>query len=156
MRNTLPPLCDQDTGSESRLHGSHPCVLALYFSDRVDGQTQCCISGSSSLNEGDPAGHLLHILGRLQGMMQYLTHDASDYYFMWVYPGFPGGASDKEHTCQCRKHKRCRFDSCVGKIPWRRAWLPIPVFLPGESHGQRSLAVYGPQGCKESDMSEAT
>ena len=28
----------------------------------------------------------------------------------------------------------------VGKIPWRRAWLPVPVFLPGESHGQRSLA----------------
>ena len=82
MRNTLLRLCDEDTGSESRLQGSHPCVLALYFSDHVDGQTQCCTSGSSSLNEGDPAGYLLHILGRLQGMMQYLTHDASDYYFM--------------------------------------------------------------------------
>ena len=32
----------------------------------------------------------------------------------------------------------------VGKIPWRRAWQPTPVFLPGESHGQRSLVGYGP------------
>ena len=35
---------------------------------------------------------------------------------------------------------RNRFDSRVGKILWRRAWEPAPVFLPGESHEQRSLA----------------
>ena len=40
--------------------------------------------------------------------------------------------------------------------PWSRAWQPTPVFLPGESHGQRSLADYGPQCCKESDTTEAT
>ena len=40
--------------------------------------------------------------------------------------------------------KRCGFDPWVGKIPWRRAWQPTPVFLPGESHGQRSLLGYGP------------
>ena len=39
--------------------------------------------------------------------------------------------------------KRCRFDPWVGKIPWRRPWQPTPVFLPRESHGQRSLAGYG-------------
>ena len=38
--------------------------------------------------------------------------------------------------------------------PWRREWLPTPVFLPGEFHGQRSLAVYSPWGCKELDVSE--
>ena len=43
-----------------------------------------------------------------------------------------------------------------GKIPWRRAGQSIPVFLPGESHGQRSLVVCGPEGCKESDRTEAT
>ena len=53
--------------------------------------------------------------------------------------GFPGGASGKEPHCQCRRHKRCAFDPCVGKILWRRAWQPTAVFLPGESHGQRSL-----------------
>ena len=47
--------------------------------------------------------------------------------------GFPGGTSRKEPTCQCRRHKRCRFDPWVGKIPWRRVWQLIPVFLPGES-----------------------
>ena len=50
-----------------------------------------------------------------------------------------GGASGKEPTCQCRRCKRSGFDPSVGKIPWRRAWQHTPVFLPRESHGQRSL-----------------
>ena len=50
-----------------------------------------------------------------------------------------------ERTClQCRRHQRYGFNSWVGKIPWRRAWQHTPVFLPGESHGQRSLAGYSP------------
>ena len=44
--------------------------------------------------------------------------------------------------------------SLGGKIAWRRAWQPTPVFLPGESHGQRSLVGYGPWGCKELDMTK--
>ena len=43
------------------------------------------------------------------------------------------------------------FNPGVGKIPWRREWLPTSIFLPGESHGQRSLVGYGLWGCKESD-----
>ena len=42
----------------------------------------------------------------------------------------------------------------IRKIPWRRAWQPTPVFLPGESHGQRSLAGCSPWGHKESDTTE--
>ena len=42
----------------------------------------------------------------------------------------------------------------VGKIPWRRAWLPTPAFLPGESHGQRSLAGCNPWGRRESATTE--
>ena len=61
----------------------------------------------------------------------------------------------KESTCQCRSCKRCRFDPWVGKIPWRRKWQPTPVFLPGKSHRQRSLADYSLWGCKELDMTEA-
>ena len=45
--------------------------------------------------------------------------------------------------------------SWVGKIPWRRAWQPTPIFLPGESHGQRSLTA-GIHSAAESDMTEAT
>ena len=48
------------------------------------------------------------------------------------------------------------FRSWVRKIPWRRAWQPTPVFLPGESHGQRSLMGYSPQGHKELNMTEVT
>ena len=55
---------------------------------------------------------------------------------------FPGGTSGKEPACQCRRCKRRRFNPWVGKIPWRRAWQPTLVFLPGESHGQRSLVGY--------------
>ena len=47
---------------------------------------------------------------------------------------------------------RCEFDSWVEKISWRRKWQTTPVFLPEKSHGQRSLVVYSPKGCKESDM----
>ena len=56
--------------------------------------------------------------------------------------GFPGGTSGKEPACQCRRHKKLGFDPRVGKILWRRAWQPTPVFLPGESYGQRSLVGY--------------
>ena len=55
-----------------------------------------------------------------------------------------GGVSGEKPACQCGRHKRCRFDPWVRKIPWRRAWQLTPVSLPGESHGQRSLVVYSP------------
>ena len=66
------------------------------------------------------------------------------------------GASGKEPTCQRRRHKRHGFDPWVGKIPWRRGWQPPPVFLPGESHGQRKLVGYSLWGRRESDRAEAT
>ena len=53
----------------------------------------------------------------------------------------------------CKRHG---FDPWVKKIPWRRKWQPMPVFLPGESQGQRSLVGYSPWGCKELDTTEAT
>ena len=53
-------------------------------------------------------------------------------------------SSGKETACQCRRRKTCEFDPCIGKIHWRRALQPTPVFLPGESHGQRSLVGYSP------------
>ena len=53
--------------------------------------------------------------------------------------GLPGGASGKEPYHRCRRLQRRGFSPWVGRIPWRRAWQPTPVFLPGESHGQSSL-----------------
>ena len=63
--------------------------------------------------------------------------------------GSPSGSAVK--NLQCR---RCGFDPRVGKLSRRRKQQPTPGFLPGESHGQRSLEGYSPQGCKELDTTE--
>ena len=55
-----------------------------------------------------------------------------------------GGAVVKNLPANARRHKRHRFNPWVGKIAWRRAWHPTPIFLPGESHGQRRLVGYRP------------
>ena len=65
--------------------------------------------------------------------------------------GFLGGSDGQDICLQC---ERPGFDPWLGKIPWRRAWQPAPVFLPGESHGQGSLVGYSPWGCQELDMTE--
>ena len=65
----------------------------------------------------------------------------------------PGGSDGKRICLQC---KRPRFDPCIGKNPWRREWLPTPVFLPGESHRQKSLTGHSPWGCKESDTTSSS
>ena len=70
--------------------------------------------------------------------------------------GFPSDVSGKEPTCQFRRHKNHRFNPWAWKVPWSRAWQPTLVFLPGESHRQRSLAGYDPQVHKELDMTKVT
>ena len=62
----------------------------------------------------------------------------------------------KNPPASARDVKRCGFDPLVRKIPWRRKWQPTPVFFPGKSHRQKSLASYCPQGHKESVMTEVT
>jgi len=64
-----------------------------------------------------------------------------DFYILWWFNG-------KESSCQCRRH---RLHPWAWQIPWKGKWQPTPVFLPGKSHGQRSLAGYSPWGHKESD-----
>ena len=56
---------------------------------------------------------------------------------------FPGGAVVRNLPADVGD-MRLGFNPWVRKIPWRRAWQPIPVFLPGESHGRRSLVGYSP------------
>ena len=62
----------------------------------------------------------------------------------------PWWLRSEKFTCQCRRR---RFNSWIGKIPWRRKWEPTPV-LTWRIHGQRSLAHYRPWGCKELDTTE--
>ena len=103
-----------------------------------------------------------------QGSTRTISVYSSVYLFISISPflqnkrfatliGFkPRWHSGKESVCQCRSHRRLEFKPWVGKIPWRRKWQSTPVFLPGESHGQRSLVGYSPWGCKESDTIEHT
>ena len=58
--------------------------------------------------------------------------------------GFPEGSVGKETAYNGRDARDMGSISWVGKIPQRRAWQPTPLFLPGESHGQRTLAGYSP------------
>ena len=67
--------------------------------------------------------------------------------------GFPGGASGKEPTCQCRRSKRRGCDPGVRKIPCSRKWQLTPVFLPGEFHGQGPGRLQS-LGSQESDTTE--
>ena len=69
--------------------------------------------------------------------------------------GFPGGSVVKNPPARQEMQGR-GFGSWVGKIPWRRTWQLTSVFLPEESHGQRSLMGYSSQGHKESDRTDVT
>ena len=84
------------------------------------------------------------------------THLRSDggclaHIWNWTCPlcpvGLPGGTSDKESACQCRRQGH-GFDPWVGKCK------PTPVFLPGRFHGERSPVVSSPQGHKELDVTK--
>ena len=71
-------------------------------------------------------------------------------------PWWLSSKKKKKKIClQCKRHRSRGFDSWVRKIPWSWAWQSTPIFLPGKSHGQRSLAGYGSRSCKASDTTEA-
>jgi len=71
-------------------------------------------------------------------LLSHKKNEIRPFSVTWKDLGFPRWPSGEEPTCQCRRHKRRRFDPWVRKSPWRRAWQPTPVFFPRESHGQRS------------------
>ena len=124
--------------------------VPLGFPDGSDGKESAC-------NAGDPG--LIPGLGRFPGEekgnpLQYSYLENSMDRGAWCVKvhGSQRVGLDQEtnaftlglvrwlsgwRTClQCRKHgRRCRFGPWVGKIPWKRKWHPMPVFLPGKSHG---------------------
>ena len=67
--------------------------------------------------------------------------------------GFPGGSDGKQSACNAGDPGLIPGS---GRSPGEKEWTPTPVYLPGKSHGQRSLAGYSPWGHKESDMTEVT
>ena len=74
---------------------------------------------------------------------------------VYLRTGFPGGSEVKASASSAGDLGSIPgFNPWEEKIPWRREWQPTPVFLPGESHGWRSLIGYSPWGLKESDTTE--
>ena len=124
-------------------------------SERQDTHSLCYIIGQ----EGSHPGTSAEWLWRLQWIMMIRGCDSKqvawqgssiNFASSTVSPmGFLGGLSGEEPACQCRSLRRRRFDPWVGKISCRRKWQPVPVFLPGKSHGQRSLVDYRPWGSKD-------
>ena len=87
---------------------------------------------------------------------RYLSINFNKFYVLfkegspWIL-GFPGSLDGKASAYNAGE---TGFDPWVGKVPWRRKWQPTPVFMPGKSHGPRSLVGYSPWDHKESDMTE--
>ena len=111
--------------------------------------------------QGQQKSYMTQLLNTNMRTLSFLhqnKHKQNEIFFFFlvvlIEQGFPGGASGKEPACQGRRHRRHQFDPWLGEIPWRREWQPTPIFLSGESHGQRSLEGYSPWGCKESDTAE--
>ena len=115
----------------------HNLRLTEYFPDSTENS---CISRLPVVNTFFFLNHICYILLSL-----YLGISCN---LFW---GLPSGASVEESVCQCRSYKRLGFYLWVGKIPWRNG---TPVVLPGEFHGQKSLASYSPWGRKGSDTTE--
>ena len=87
---------------------------------------------------------------KLEETIRYYKHNYIFIMFLFSTEGFPGSSDGKESACNTGD---------LGSIPGlgrspREEWQPIPVFLTGESHGQKSLVGYSPWGCKELDMTE--
>ena len=73
------------------------------------------------------------------------------YIYIHIYMGFPGSSDGKESACNVGD---LGLIPGLGRSPGGRAWQSTSVFLPGESHGQRSLVGYSPGGRKELGMTE--
>ena len=79
------------------------------------------------------SGVPLHLALKVAGSIEFNNVYPGDKTMQGLHKGSPGGASGKEHMCQCKRHKRRRFDHWVEKTLWRKAWQPTPVFLSAQS-----------------------
>ena len=109
------------------------------------GQRACCIEERASVKTRRTEDRMVHLLTGKRFLTAWVQRDR------WVYAGVrvagwasQSGTSGKEPVCQCRRPKRCGFDPWGRKAPRMRIQQPTPVFLPGESLGQISLAGFSP------------
>ena len=93
------------------------------------------------------------LANKQQQFIRYTRHSAQDSPYVYE-PLFPWWLCDKGICLQRRSRRSCGFDPWVRKISWRKKWLPTPVFLLREFHGQRSLMGFSPWGSKQSDKTQ--
>ena len=116
---------------------------SVFLPEKSHGQRSIAGYSPWGHKESDTTGHMQ-------------AHGSSIFSFLRTLHGLPRQLSGQRIRLQCRRRRRRGFDSLIRKIPWRKAWQPTPVFLLGESHGQRSLVGQGPQIPKGSNMTEVT
>ena len=95
-------------------------VLAIVSSNAMNTEVCVCVCVPFSITFSQGILPVVALLGHM------------------VVLGFPGDSVVKKLPA-CRRHRKCRLDPWVGKIPWRREWQRTPGIVPGELHGQRSL-----------------
>ena len=143
-------------------------VCDLYFNKAVKKNTWLCwfiflwliqvISDDWWTGVDSEITYILSEQGRVESVSSCMSgqgmRNFHHQYGNW-HSGLPWWLSGKEPACQCRRHKRHRFDPWVRKIPWRRKRQPTPVFLPGKFQGWRNLASYSPWG-RRAEYNSAT
>ena len=139
-------------------HCNYPVTKEVMFSTKTSWQEhlRCTwrileTASQSSLDPFQPpeSYFILNSALRVASTSSYLVrkHDSA----CWSTSDFPGGSDGKVSAYNAEDP---RFNPWIGRISCRRKWQPSPVFLPGKSHGQRSLVGYSPSGRKESDATE--
>ena len=149
---STPPPCVRDEG-DFQLHWVRDLVwlahcsclippeLAIMLGPRRDSGTSCHITLEDKFALSNLDSVLMAVLK--PQIRNACCRDMGSPISVALCPslgGLPCGTSGKEPACKCRRHKRPGFDPWIGNIPWRKAWQPPPVFMPGKPHRQRSLA----------------
>ena len=136
------------------------CAITMAEDEAVDHHVSPLPAKSKNLHPNTPVkfDNLLQVLDSEGPIKSRLPRSSSHskiagfavYLWQPLLPskGFSTWLRGKESACQGRRCRRLGFDPWVGKIPWRRKWPPIPVFLPGKFHGQRNLQFLGLQRVK--------
>ena len=123
---------------------NHFAFLHFFFLGMVLITASCTMSWTSIHSS---SGTLIPYYSHIHHWLRWNGTSPWSFYLisMWsLLQGFPVGTSGEDLPACAGYIKRCKLYPWVGKIPWSREWQPTPVFLPGESHGQRSLAVCSP------------
>ena len=139
----------------SLLSGVHVCAKSLQSCVTYFDPMDCSPPGSSV--RGILQARILEwaAISSSRGSSQPRGRTRLSCFLHWQEDSLPRAPPMISHVAQMVKNLpafqepwRCGFDPWVGRIPWRKTRQPTLVFLPGESHGPRSLAGYGPWGCR--------